>query len=142
MKLSDVQVDDGTPQGRLGWTFLYKGAALRDACVTVAAYHRRRQVFYTEEAERLEGELRKTGLTLREQQVTGGAQFSAVVDTNLGTQLTEARTRRDQHRRDAAQFEAYVGAFQSNGADRAYFLTVGDVDYFCLHRNPDPDVMP
>lgn len=138
VKIGDVQVDDGAPKGRAGWSFSYRGSELAVAARKVAAFHRERQGVYETQAVDLEARLREGGMELREQQVTGGPRFAAVLDLDIGNQLAEARNRRDSHRALAGTFEAYVGAFGAAGrdCDKSYHLTVGDVDYFCLHREP------
>lgn len=135
MKLIDAEIEGTRTDGRSSWTFPYRANAISRAAAKQAAFHRERETHYIGEAERLEATLREKGIELREQQVTGGAQFSAVVDPDLARQLGEARNRRDGHNRSARLFEAYVGAFNETG-DLVRHLTIADIDYFALHREP------
>ena len=136
MKLVDVTVDEGTPKGRSAWTFNYRAAELQEASERQAAYHREREAYYKEQAEALEVKLREGGIELREQNVTGGPRFAAAVDPEIAEELHQARMRRDAHATKAKRFDAYVGSFGAVGTTVSYQLTIEDVDYFALHREP------
>jgi hypothetical protein len=135
MKFMDAQIDLGPPRGRVDWTFPYRGEVLTRAANAQTDYHETRRSFYAGEATRLEGELRDKGIEMREQAVTGGPQFTAVVDPVIGQQLAEARQRRDRHDASVRRFKTYAGAFTEQ-PDRTFHLTIEDVDYFALHREP------
>lgn len=135
VKFSDLLIDDGQPKGRTAFAFPYSGAKLMEASAKQAEYHRQREAFYQSENDRLEVEIREKGLTLREQQVTGGPRFTADLDREAGEQLALARQKRDGHAQSARTFEAYVGAFSTQQGQQ-FFLTIGDVDWFALHRDP------
>lgn len=139
MKLTDLRVDDGLPHGRAAITFAYTAKKLAAASLRQALFHREREQYYTEEATRLEEELRRSGMELREQNVTGGPQFTAVFDSQLGQQLTDARLRRDRHATAMKKFDTYAGAFAANAGTNEgnlFWLTIDDVYYFALHREP------
>ena len=135
-RLVDLEIKDDRDLGRTTWTFPYDQSDLERASKKQATFHRSRQAYYVGEATRLEALLREKGIELREQQVTGGPQFSAVVDADLGKQLGEARTRRDSHERSARVFEAYAGTFLKGSIGTIRHLTIADVDFFALHREP------
>lgn len=130
MKLEDLEFNE-PPLGRAGFTFQYESATLKAACDKEAGYHRDREAYYDQQASELETQLREKGVELREQQVTGGAQFSAVVDPQLGQMLTVARSKRDTHRQSAELFEAYAGAF--GASNTVHWLTIDDVRYFGIY---------
>ena len=135
MKLTDVQVDDGLPKGRAGWSFLYRSEPLAEAAKKQAKWHREREAFYAHEATVSEADLRESAVELREQQVTGGPRFQAVLDQEKGERLADQRQRRDRHAASAKTFEAYAAAFGAL-SQVSFHLTIGDVDYFALHREP------
>lgn len=135
MKLADLRVEDMRPLGREAFTFPYRGRALSAGSARLAAWHREREEFHSAEADRLEIEVRGKGLELRERQVTGGVQFDAVLDPQVGAALADHRQRRDSHRQSAERFEAYAAAFDGD-PERSYHLTIDDVHYFALHRVP------
>jgi len=131
VELAELMVNIGS-DGVSETLFRYDSDELQRAAEKQAAYHREREAYWSGEADRLEVEVRTSGVELREQQVTGGAQFHAVIDADLGKQLSDARTKRDYHRAKARRFEAYAGAF--GHANTTYLLTIDEVDQFALHR--------
>lgn len=138
MRIADVQVEDGEQKGRLGQTFPYPAEQIIAAATKMAQYHRARQAFWVDEAERLEGEL-KGSVEFRVREQTGGRRTEAILDPERDRALSEAQAKRDGHRASARTFEAYAGAFGRFPAIREFNLTIADVDYFALHREPGAD---
>lgn len=135
MRLVDVEVKERDERGRANWTFAYRSVALIAPCQTRAAFHRGRETYWAEQTAELEAKMREKGIELREQQVTGGTQFSAVVDPDLARRLGDAKAKHDHHRAEARTFEAYVGVFLAT--DATYHLTIADIDYFGLYREDE-----
>lgn len=136
MKIQDLVVDEGIPKGKAGWSFSYQAEDLLAASERQAKFHREREAFYTEQATEIEATLREKGVELREQNITGGPRFAAVVDPEIADQLATARQKRDLHASKAKRFEAYSGVFGRPTNTTSYSLTIEDVDYFALHRDP------
>lgn len=134
MRLEEVEIKL-PDEGRDGFRFLYESAKLKEACQLRSLYHRDRQDYYTEQAATLEAKLREKGIELREQQVTGGPQFNAVLDPEISKELQLARQKRDWHRQEAELYEAYSGAFGSSTT--TYWLTIDDVRYFGIYKERD-----
>ena len=76
--------------------------------------------------------------------MTGGAKFRADVDSNLADELTTAQAKRDSHKHAGQTFRAYAEAFvrvdaaerKAGGLRKLVELSIGDVDYFAIHRDP------
>lgn len=134
MRLEDVEIKL-PDEGRAGFRFVYESEKLKEACQLRSLYHRNRQDFYIEQAATLEAKLREKGVELREQQMTGGPSFAAVVDAEISTELQKARQKRDWHRQEAELYEAYSGAFGSSTT--TYWLTIDDVRYFGIYKEKD-----
>ena len=134
VKLADVLVDQGQAQGRVQFTFPYNGSEIMEACQKQAAYHREREQYYDTEVKALEPKMKRS-VKVKTQQVTGGPQFMAEVNQTIAAQHAEAKQRRDAHAGKAKRFEAYVGAFSTQQGIQ-FRLTIEDVDYFALHRDP------
>jgi hypothetical protein len=134
-RIADLTVDVGGD--RDDWTFPYRGEDIAAAAQRQADYHQKRLDHWSAEADRLEEAVREGSVEVREQQVTGGVQFTAVLDQNLGAQLSTARSKRDYHRGRQRTFASYAAAFGAAGqTGMSHHLSIEDIDFFALHREP------
>lgn len=147
-RLSDIQVHE-TPPDRSDLRFTYTLDELIKAAQRQAEFHEDRAEDLALETDQLEESLRSKGIQLREHPVTGGTQFSAVVDQEVAQAHADARARRERHLRAGRMFRAWEGAFKHDAevvgnstrisasptAKATVKISVEDIDYFALYRD-------
>lgn len=119
------------PGKRREWTFGVAAERIAEAAAERAAYHEGHEAHWAVEQARLEQEVRDKGMTLHEQQVTGGTNFVASVDAALGRQLNEARSKNESHRTAAEEYRRWERALKLK-PNATLYLDSDDVAYFGL----------
>jgi hypothetical protein len=108
------------------WTFRFKADALRAACEEQAASHR------------LHEEMRDTA-KIEEQAITGGTQRVLRYDTGLQAKVTDASSRRNNHRAMAETYERWVMALKKAHPEEMLNLRIDDVTFFFPAKSPLPE---
>lgn len=138
MRLADIRVAVETST-RTDWRFPYTAKELSDAARDQADFHEGRAAHWEAEVATIDGQMQGS-VQLREQQVTGGVQYTAVIDPEVSRRLNDAKARRDRHAERTRTFRAYAEAFgrrlQKDGDDVTHQLSVEDIDFFAIHRDP------
>jgi hypothetical protein len=116
---------------RLNWTFQYGAEVLGEAAKARQQHHEARLLFWETTKAVAETELRDSGISLRDYEVSGGKRIEAVVDPSLSNRYSEATERVDSHYFKLGEYDRYIRAFAASGS-KVFELTIDDMNYFGL----------
>jgi hypothetical protein len=116
------------------WTFQYKCGAIRVAIETRLAHHKRRLESWQAQRKALEGQIKESGLDIREHGYTGGTNVEVVIDPTLAKHISKCNEKITLHRMKIEEFERWRAAASSwSGCeDDVEELDIDDVQYFGL----------
>jgi hypothetical protein len=120
------------------WTFRFKADALRAACEEQAASHRLHEEYWSEKYQAWDAEMRDTA-KIEEQAITGGTQRVLRYDTGLQAKVTDASSRRNNHRAMAETYERWVMALKKAHPEEMLNLRIDDVTFFFPAKSPLPE---
>jgi hypothetical protein len=122
---------------RLDWQFEYGVEEVMDAARERAAYHRRREDFWTDERQEALTAIQETGVDVREFDVTGGKKAQVVIDPTLSERLNECQAKLATHQDQAEKYEGWTHVLRAT-VDRGDAVTLKldheDVRYFGLDQ--------
>jgi hypothetical protein len=116
---------------RSTWQFTFTCQKVAAAAAAKAAHHRAREQFWTAQHAKAEEDLKTKGVQMREQPITGGNRIEAVLDPGLAARVNECGVKRDKHREQAEEYEAFQRALELN-AEHEVRLDVQDITWFGL----------
>ena len=116
------------------WKFRLPSSRVADAAKAKAAHHRERETYWQNELASAQTAL-KSAVEFREHDVTGGKQVALVVDPEKQQHVNRCSGKRDEHRSQAENYEAYEAALRIDAALASSIgveLDVDDIRYFGL----------
>lgn len=116
---------------RLNWTFQYGAEVLLEAAKAKQEYHEARLLFWETAKAAAEVELRASGISLRDYEVSGGKRIEAQIDRALENRFNEVTERATSHQFRMGEYERYIRAFTASG-NKVFELTIDDMNYFGL----------
>ena len=114
------------------WRFQFEAGSVADAARREAAYHRERYAWWLAEQDRVTAEVERSGVQIREFEVTGGRQKQVVIDPTLQGRLSECDRKMQRHTEEAEQYEMWADAMDAMPTEQIYDLDPEDVRYFRL----------
>lgn len=116
---------------RLNWTFQYGADVLGEAAKEKREHHEARLLFWETTKAIAEAELRETGISLKDYEVSGGKRIEAIVDQSISNRYNEATERVSSHQFRMDEYARYIRAFAASGS-KVFELTVDDMNFFGL----------
>lgn len=114
------------------WVFGFTVAEVFDAAEEKVSHHTERIEWWQAEKERVEAEIKESGLEVRHHQQTGGSRAEVVIDPTLASRLGECERKLESHRQRVEQYRRWVGALRTKGDDDFLELHYDDVQFFGL----------
>lgn len=118
------------PVTRKDWRLHISIADLYTWAKEAVEYHETQVAWWREQQDEAERTLRSDGLTLRQQEVTGGRQVQAVLDPSLAQTLSLAEGKVAHHQKRVIEFLNWQDFFELGGENTMFVIGYEDVDYF------------
>jgi hypothetical protein len=114
---------------RNDWRVQVSSAKLAAQSQQRAQYHEQRLTWWKDEEAKAREAIRDSGVEYREQQVTGGERFEAIIDPSLSRRLSECGQKINNHRSGADEYLRWA-AFLAAMNGVALTLSREDFHYF------------
>jgi hypothetical protein len=123
--------DDNGKKGpiRAGWEFSFKVYELAQQCKEHAANHRDHAAYWELKVGSWDQEMNASA-KIEEVAITGGVQRVLRYDDGLQRKVTDARSRRDNHKARAEDFERWTLALEKADSQDSFRLRIDDVAFF------------
>ena len=97
---------------RTKWTFHYQAEEVRAGAEAKVEHHESRYDFWTGERAAILGQIKETGLDVRNYEVTGGSRADVVIDPTLQKRLTECESKVREHSNAIEDYSRWVAVFE------------------------------